>query len=48
MRLVETHPMVKSSKEARSKEIPKEVSTTSLLEQAIATKARAIVYVTFE
>ena len=48
MRLVETHPMVKSSKEARSKEMPKKVSTTSLLEHAIATQARAIVYITFE
>ena len=40
--------MAKSSKVERSKETPKEVSTTPLLEQAIVTQARATVYATFE
>ena len=43
MRVVETIPVVKSSKAERSKEMPKEVSTNSLLEQDIPTQARAIV-----
>ena len=42
MRLVETMPIMTSSRVDRCKEIPKEVSTNPLLEQAIVTQARAI------
>ena len=43
MRFVETIPIAKSSRVGISKEVPNEVSTTHMLEQFIATQAKAIV-----
>ena len=47
MRFVETIPIAKSSRVGISKEVPKKVSTTHMLEQFIATQAKAIVKATF-
>ena len=43
MRFVEIIPIVKSSRVGISKEVPKEVFTTHMLEQFMATQAKAIV-----